>query len=84
MSLYVYNVYKTIEIEWLLMMEEMVVKIGIYSIYKLFLDSISEKSLKRSFLNLNLDEILNFYQSASQSDIKVLLSRDESFHHIIF
>ena len=32
-------------------------KVGIYSIYKLFLDNISEKSLKGSFLNLNLDEI---------------------------
>ena len=39
------------------MMEENVVKIGIYSIYKLILDSISEKSLKKTLLNLNLDEI---------------------------
>ena len=39
------------------MMEEKMVKIGICSIYKLFLDSILERSLKRSFLNLNLDEI---------------------------
>ena len=39
------------------MMEEKVVKVGIYSIYKLFLDSILERSLKRSSLNLNLDKI---------------------------
>ena len=43
--------------ERLLMMEEKMVKIGIYSIYKLFLDNILEKPLKRSSLNLNLDEI---------------------------
>ena len=42
------------------MMEGKVVKIGIYSIYKLFLDSISEKSLKRSLLILYLDEIKIF------------------------
>ena len=39
------------------MMEEKVVKIGIYSIYKLFLDSISKKSLKGNPLNLNLDKM---------------------------
>ena len=39
------------------MMEEKVMKIDIYSSYKLFLDNISEKSLKTSFLNLNIDEI---------------------------
>ena len=39
------------------MMEEKVVKIGIYSIYKLFLDSISERFIKKSSLNLNLGEI---------------------------
>ena len=66
------------------MMEEKVMKIDIYASYKLFLDNISEKSLKINFLNLNIDEISNFYQSASQSDIKVLFSRDESFHLIIF
>ena len=54
------------------MMEEKVVKIGIYFIYKSFLDSISEKSLKRSFLILNLDEIQNFYPSESQSGMKII------------
>ena len=39
------------------MMEEKVMKIDIYSNYKLFLDNVSEKSLKTSFLNLNIDEI---------------------------
>ena len=38
------------------MMEEKVVKIGIYTTYKLFLDTISEQFLKKSLLNLNLDE----------------------------
>ena len=54
------------EIVRLLMMEEKMVKIGIYTIYNFFLDSISKKSLKRNFLDLNLDETQNFYQSVSQ------------------
>ena len=39
-----------------MMIEEKKVKTGIYFIYKLFRDSILEKSLKRSFLNLHLDQ----------------------------
>ena len=42
---------------------------GVYSVYKLFLDSTSEKCLKRCFWNLKLDEIKIFFRSASQSEI---------------